>query len=330
MDVDIKTKLLWQWHPLLSLTLVFILWKAILILITLTSPGSGYDTSTSLLQLGEPTSQTGLGAHEAPVLSKFVRWDAIYYAQIAARGHIFEQEWAFDGFSSDLLRASRCKYPQGLYSTPSDRHPVLFQSDLPTLWQIAFAGVALSHAAHYGSMVLIWGIAARIHRQKRSEHSSIASLAALLHLFSPAGVFLSAPYSEGVFAFQSFLGVSLYITGIHLSEDERLVQAGCTVLAGTAFGYATVTRSNGILAGLLFAIDAAESLVKILGKGLSMTPLLRLASVVLGGLLVGWGMVAPQVEAYRVYCIGIPADQRRDWCGRLVPSIYAFVQSHYW
>ena len=103
-----QTKLLRGWHPLFSLTLLFAFWKTILILIALASPGPGYDTSTSLLLPTKPTSHAAGSAQVAFGVSKFVRWDAIYYTQIAQRGHIFEQEWAFGrGLSSDLLSISR-------------------------------------------------------------------------------------------------------------------------------------------------------------------------------------------------------------------------------
>lgn len=93
--------------PRKSLVLLFGVWKLILLLATLLSPGAGYDTSTSILfrRYGYAAEQ-----HEqAPVYCSFceklarklVRWDAIYFVEIANRGYVFEQEWAFArGFTS--------------------------------------------------------------------------------------------------------------------------------------------------------------------------------------------------------------------------------------
>lgn len=103
-----KTRLLPGLHPLFGLTLIFILWKATLLLIALSSPGPGYDTSTTLLDFPNGTSQSPGKPQQHAAISKFVRWDAIYLISIAQRGHVFEQEWAFSlGFATDVSRAAQ-------------------------------------------------------------------------------------------------------------------------------------------------------------------------------------------------------------------------------
>jgi phosphatidylinositol glycan class V len=78
-------------HPIQSLILTFAVWKALLLLIALCSPGPGYDTSTTLA-LGGETPLPGPLTH---VIGKLTRWDAIYYVKAATRGYRYEQEWAF-------------------------------------------------------------------------------------------------------------------------------------------------------------------------------------------------------------------------------------------
>ena len=95
-------------NPFFSLTLIFTFWKALLVLITLLSPGPGYDTSTTLLQFSDGGSELTVNSSQTPAVAKFVRWDAIYFIQIAQRGHIFEQEWAFGtGISTVLSYTAR-------------------------------------------------------------------------------------------------------------------------------------------------------------------------------------------------------------------------------
>ena len=101
--------------PLFLLALVFVSWKTILFVAILSSPGPGYDTSTSLLEVlhSVPTNQSLLRPTAAilqtPIL-KFVRWDAIYFTHIALEGHVFEQEWAFGvGLSSPVSLISSGK-----------------------------------------------------------------------------------------------------------------------------------------------------------------------------------------------------------------------------
>ena len=69
-----------------------------MLLIVLVSPTPGYDTSTTLLDWQ--------GEHG--LLVKFVRWDAIYFTQIAQWGRVHEQQWAWGvGFPNILRWTSR-------------------------------------------------------------------------------------------------------------------------------------------------------------------------------------------------------------------------------
>ena len=97
-------------HPKTFLVLSFIAWKLILLGVALTAPGPGYDTSTELLQLESNSARASNGSHwmSASRLGSLVRWDAIYFTQLARRGYLWEQEWAFGwGFTSLIAVTSR-------------------------------------------------------------------------------------------------------------------------------------------------------------------------------------------------------------------------------
>ena len=95
-------------HPRKFLVLSFIAWKLILLCVALASPGPGYDTSTVLLHSDFDLAQAkpGSGSESALRLRSLVRWDAIYFTQLARRGYLWEQEWAFGWGFSNLVAAT--------------------------------------------------------------------------------------------------------------------------------------------------------------------------------------------------------------------------------
>lgn len=192
-----------------------------------------------------------------------------------------------------------------------------------------------------------------------------AFLAALLHVLSPAGVFLSAPYQEASFAAFSFAGYLAYAAALKQPVVAAAASTGAvpvrrsafTVLAGALFGTATLFRSNGLLNGLLFALDFVHEGAGLLicwwtGRG-DGTPgdrktgkaprksetqgrsiassIVTLLALGVGACLVGAGSALPQLFAYKRYCsAGTDGLGRRPWCDGMAPSIYSFVQRHYW
>lgn len=155
-------------------------------------------------------------------------------------------------------------------------------------------------------------------------------VAGLLHVLSPAGLFLSAPYSESLFAFLSLLGLVVYAKGKGLQEQKLLRKCLCSILAGAIFGLSAMIRSNGILGGILYLIDALQIVVSVASGNAVFQQMSELFAVICGGLLVGLGFLIPQVQAYVEYCWEKSSDKQRPWCQRMPPSIFTFVQSHYW
>lgn len=187
----------------------------------------------------------------------------------------------------------------------------------------------LSHIAHYYSVLALYNLSANIFGSETSTQKLICFLSAALHIISPAGAFLSAPYGEPIFSFLNISGYYLYTSSLIEEHNGLVLLRDLQVLiAAVLFAIATVVRSNGILSGFLFAYDAAILAWSILTQGLSVPKFRRLAVIIVGGCVVGSSMVVPQILAYREYCIG--GGDLRPWCSWTVPSIYNWVQSFYW
>ena len=157
----------------------------------------------------------------------------------------------------------------------------------------------------------------------------IAFVAASLHVLSPAGLFLSAPYAESLFCLCSFAGSWLYAESLSRSEPEQASKRDVLVLASSlSFAVATAARSNGVLNGALFLYDACVTSSALLKKGVGVYAVRRLLVIGLGGAILPLGMIVPQAYAYHEYCRMDSAP--RPWCSSLVPSIYTWVQDTYW
>jgi Gpi18-like mannosyltransferase len=148
-----------------------------------------------------------------------------------------------------------------------------------------------------------------------------------LHIISPAGAFLSAPYGESLFSLLNFTGFYIYSSALLAENAGRQTRRDIFILlAGILFATATTIRGNGIISGSLFAYDAVQGAVQFLNNERSMALIRRTAFIVLGGSIVALGSIIPQYIAYTEYC----AATTRPWCGRLLPSVYGWVQVHYW
>ncbi|KAE8403943.1 GPI mannosyltransferase 2 [Aspergillus pseudonomiae] len=292
-------------NPIRSLSLAFWLWKALLFLVIIGCPGPGYDTSTGLLPYQESAASDARGEviRHAPFSFplKLVRWDSIYFVHIVRDGYVFEQEWAFGyGYTRILSFLT-----SGTYAN------------------------AVSHIAHYVSILAIYGLSVNIFGHGTTSGRLISLLAATLHIICPAGAFLSAPYGESLFSFLNITGYYLYSCSLlDANTGKRASSNAKMLLAAALFSIATAVRSNGILSGALFAYDALLQLRKIISQGISGGSVLRLGVIVVGGCVVALGLIVPQWIAYTAFCRS--DEPLRPWCGQLIPSIYGWVQVHYW
>ncbi|KAF2842075.1 glycosyltransferase family 76 protein [Patellaria atrata CBS 101060] len=308
--------------PVKSLVLLWTAWKLVLNLVAILSPFPGYDTSTTILL----NSNRLVGEHENPILhslsskrwiSNFVKWDAIYFSSIAQRGYIFEQEWAFGwGFTRLISLITRFFSKTELDVSPD---------------RTAWVGVSISHVSHLLSVLVLYCLVLSLKHQ--SKIPKVAFITAVLHIISPAGLFLSAPYGESLFSLLNFSGFLLYVlsrrTPLSVSR-RRLKDDVFLLVAGVCFGLATTIRSNGLFSGIIFAYDVLTSLPNILKILQDPIELRRISCTILGGISVAIGFMMPQWIAYSEYCLVGSATLQREWCTRTIPSIYTWVQEKYW
>ncbi|KAL8672873.1 MAG: hypothetical protein Q9168_002682 [Polycauliona sp. 1 TL-2023] len=296
----------WQLdNPKVSLTIFFITWEVLLVIIALTSPSPGYDTSTTLLT--EPRVPRQDGEHaDGTILhvlaSKLTRWDAIYFANAGHRGALFEQEWAFGwGYAKTIGITSR----------------VLFAAQSGVV-ETAVAGILISNIAHLLSVLVLYQTSKLVGSKPSSRETQVfAFISASLHIISPAGLFLSAPYAESSFSFLNFVGFHLYASSLQAHHGGRSGQRDVLVMAsGIAFGLATTLRSNGLLSGLLFFYDILSSCFTVLEDVQSRTVvsgLRRIIVLVIAGLVTAVGSVFPQCLAYKEYCHKIKPEHQALW-----------------
>ncbi|KAK5003501.1 hypothetical protein LTR28_010092 [Elasticomyces elasticus] len=309
-----------------TLCSAFVVWKLLLIAIACASPGPGYDTSTQLFFHTRPLPGAFDDHRQLPLLAdwlvgKLTRWDAIYFTAIAHRGHVYEQEYAF-GYNLHAIAQ------------------VFSLSDHPSPAACALTGILVSHLFHLLSTLVLFLLALQIAPSQSYEgRRRIALLTGLLHIFSPAGIFLSAPYSESMFAFWNFLGMLCFAwschpkpTGVEGGIDTLARRDLYILISGLAFALASRIRSNGVFSSLVFAFDLALAVPHLPQALTSFVEVRRLSALAIAGLVTASGMVIPQALAWVEYCGSAieKGRERRPWCDARPPSIYAWVQKVYW
>ncbi|EMC98360.1 glycosyltransferase family 76 protein [Baudoinia panamericana UAMH 10762] len=302
---------------------IFAAWKAVLLIVALLSPGVGYDTSTRILfdQHAKNHHLSWVSSAIEYIVLRLTRWDAIYFASNASRGYVREQDWAF----SWLL--SKC--------TSFFAGALLWPLPVSSIVKHAIAGICISHLSHALAVIVLYQLVYTITPSPSDQRKrQVAFTTACLHILSPAGIFLSAPYGESTFALFNFLGLLCYAIAVDARfsnyADAYQIDACWTLGAGIFFGLASMIRSNGLLSGLIFLWDAVLSLPNLpqLLRIRDLEQLTRLLSTLTAGLILASCFAFPQYLAYTQYCTNTNAP--RPWCTATPPSIYTFVQSHYW
>jgi Gpi18-like mannosyltransferase len=259
---------------------------------------------------------------------------------------------------------------------------------------VAYIGILISNACHLLSALVLARLAKSLAPPPFKEEISFISAA--LHILSPAGLFLTAPYAESLFSLLSFLGYLFYVFSCERPDTSRDYRNDARLLAsGVCFGLATTVRSNGVLAGLIFVFDVLADVALLVHRyphvrrygtyaislsvlflsiawatGLRLQELLgwvleywrifaiafanaalylvlrpgfgsyntkslnghirKIIISIFSGAYIAGGLIFPQYLAYKEYCTNEDVGKIREWCSAFPPSVYSWVQSHYW
>jgi GPI mannosyltransferase 2 len=206
---------------------------------------------------------------------------------------------------------------------PSLTHDAAAQAlGIPLITSEPVVGALLAHFYHFCSVGFLWLLISLV-----TGDGLRAFVAALLHIFSPAGLFLSAPYSEASFSALSFAGLCLLVWSFETTSTG--LKNALVLLSGSIFERALRHRSNGIFNGIPILAAFLQA-----GVAFLKTPRwVHIREVLVFGIAGVWlslGLLDPQVEAFFEYCSPRRNAVPRPWCSARIPSIYSFVQDHYW
>ena len=172
--------------------------------------------------------------------------------------------------------------------------------------------------------------------QGHQRFTVLGLVSACLHIVTPAGMFLSAPYAESLFSLLQFSALYLYSSSKKMrpASSWSILTNLNLLTSGLLFGLATSVRSNGLFSGILYAYDAIETMIALLRtRTCDSTRIRRLLFTILAGMSVAAGAIYPQYLAYLDFCTGSQIENGKEpspWCTKYLPSIYAWVQEKYW
>ena len=102
------------------------------------------------------------------------------------------------------------------------------------------------------------------------------------------------------------------------------------ITSGLVFALATLFRPSGSLNGTIYLYDAIRYFPRVMSAQVGTRDIRRIIATCLAGLFIAAGVIGPQYLAYIEFCKTASGPEARPWCNRTIPSIYAWVQSHYW
>lgn len=238
------------------------------------------------------------------LLGGFDNWDSEYYIYIAQHGYTFLQSMAFFPLYPMIMSIVGRIFLFPFSFILADRSIFLLAGTLVNICIFPLATVALYLLTHFVS-----------------GSQKISTITILLFCLNPASVFMSAVYTETLYAFCTFTGLCL-------------VTKHCLWSASVFFSLATATRSNGIvLAGFIvyYHLNTLYRSAYIM-KTISLKSITKVVvNCTVQGIIVALPFIIFQCYSYWKFC-QVPATSGvvYEWCHWTLPLSYSYIQEHYW
>ncbi|KAJ1897305.1 ER membrane glycoprotein subunit of the GPI transamidase complex-like protein [Coemansia sp. IMI 209127] len=267
-----------------------------------------YDSSASLIL---PTkSSAGQGGGIRRLAQVVVHWDAFYFTHIAESGYVYEQEHAFFPLLPLLMRLL------------SRTVLVPLESRVGPQLALVVAGVLISNVSFVLASTTLYKLGRDTLRSER-----LAYAGALLFILAPSSMFMSAVYTESLFAY-------LVFSALLLIERRRYV------LAALVLCVSTLCRSNAIVyAGFFWWSLVVLPYVQQRRGSQQAEPIqmafkaaFQVACAAALTAISALGFVAFQAYGRQALCHQqlLPRDHSaRPYCSGAA-TVYGFVQEHYW
>eukprot|EP00053_Salpingoeca_punica_P018044 m.175366 g.175366 ORF g.175366 m.175366 type:complete len:460 (+) comp17345_c0_seq2:299-1678(+) len=245
---------------------------------------ASYDRSLALEQAVVATEGSFVDKTLFNLFAGLGTWDGVFFRRIAAFGYEHEQFLAFFPLYPSVVR---------LVSWP-------LSFALHTHMAILAAAVLVSNLCFIASVAAFYALSVQTVGSAKT-----AWIATVLYVWNPSAVFMSAAYSESIFALFCFLGL------LALQRHKDWVAALCFALCAAA-------RSNGIVFAGMFVVKELLLLRRV-------SRLLRLCGLLA---LVASPSLLFQYVSYQRICSQPNPDQAL--CGQSLPNPYFYIQAKYW
>eukprot|EP01117_Protostelium_nocturnum_P005333 TRINITY_DN1940_c0_g2_i1.p1 TRINITY_DN1940_c0_g2~~TRINITY_DN1940_c0_g2_i1.p1 ORF type:complete len:423 (+),score=106.86 TRINITY_DN1940_c0_g2_i1:29-1297(+) len=263
-----------------------------------------YDTSSSI---GKEN-----GGFIWSCFGHLVRWDSLYFLEIAQFGYLFEQFHAFFPLFPLFIRAFSL---------------FLGVLDVPYHSQLLLSSIVISNSSFVAASLVLFELSREMFRSLLgfNEEDSIkwSKISVILFCLSPSNIFLISPYTESLFCLLSFCGF-------------LCVQRQKWWIASLFFSLSVGVRSNGFLYSGFFLFRAIRiSALSFISKGKKNNQVPVWRDSILQILTVLLPFLLFQYYTWTRYCnsstdIVVEGYEEPSWCSSFIPFSYSAIQDKYW